>query len=1454
MLRRILLAIVVVCFIASFGQAQDAVQLLAGEGPTLGWRSDNGSEFPGAVVALKMDDQELRGGKPTLRLDGDFTGGGNYVQASKNFDADVRTLSMWLKYGGSEHLTIRVIDATGQCHQLNVKIDPTAEWQRLVVPVADFFAKRSQPDAVQTITKYEAWGGAKDGKWHSPGKSMHILIGKTEELKKRTLWLSDIQVTAAAAPETASAGVAQAVSLEEVAEGEVGFNFSLGAEFPGAKGTLTVEKDQPEAGRSALKLDADFTAGGMYVEANKDLKPIGMTELSAIRIRMKSDNVTKFSVRLVDSTGQCFQKKGNTLAAGGQWQELAFKPAQFEGGEHWGGANDGKWHGPAALVSFLIGKDSAADHKPILYIADAFADAVLPAKGGAVSYTEDFEKGSLAEWKTSSKVEISGDEPFKGAKSLMVMKSADDIREIVFATGPSFPVVPGPVQVKLASKTDLTSMDSSYNLVVTLESLGAGGAPVGTATILEQFRKNAWRPVAKQVEIPAGATSARFHIQIHKETPGRIWIDELSVAPLVVAKKDDRIQRLMFDTAQLGNLLLPSDSREVTLTVWSTKPLPESQRTANVVVKDYWGAEQSSPLPVALTKKPEKANGNVVYEGKLDLSPVTLAIGRYYELHAEIARDGNEPFKNYTSLAILPEAPANSFKPEEIPFTSRTWDNRIADYVLLTHRLGIRICGVWSGWEPTPPYKNYASQLELIHKLGMGWLTGSPAHAIEQRSKGWEKYDEKALREGARQFVKDFGHVRPMIINLGNEPGNKGDAVKPEVNAYRILYDEFKKIDPTIIVVGTSAGPIEDFFKAGFGEWCDAYDFHVYEDAIGVRRTLEVNYPALFKKYGHAKPIWSTELGLNSQGLARQTVAAEVTKKFANFFAAGGVNVSWFGLLYPDPDAKLADSFGSAHNVFDCRYSKYAPKLDAVAYFNAVNTILDKKFVAEKVYNENTRAFLFRNAKGDSLQVLYKDKGREDVFVPLNGVNDVQVIRIDGSRNELDAGGRGVTLTINEDPMLMLYQGGDSALPAELGKPAITLGASPTSIVRTEPLAVEVGLHGVTADAVSLIAQPSWKVAKSEGGNGSVTFTLNAPAETTVREADMVIALAGPNGKPNGQIYYRPSVTGTTTLAIVPVPIVAGKEPAVKVVLRNNSPEPQDIAWDVSLTGEQGLVGGQFSAITAPTAYFTDSPSGVATVPGRQSVEVVLPLAGADRYKVYRARATAKDASGRVIVDERPVAGFVGVPKSAAAPTLDGVLDEDGWKRSAVQRVDKADTFWAYGKGDEKQSWTGPEDLSADIRFTWDDQNLYVGVAVTDDIFGPVKPEYATWQQDGIQFLIDPMRTSNQKVGKYDYGIADRADGTTLAECFLSAVGDIQMGKVPDIKIATKRGEKGDITYEIAIPWKNVAPFKPAVGADLGLTLIVNEDDGKGRDSYMMWFGNASTKDVDTVGDLILMD
>jgi hypothetical protein len=108
-------------------------------------------------------------------------------------------------------------------------------------------------------------------------------------------------------------------------------------------------------------------------------------------------------------------------------------------------------------------------------------------------------------------------------------------------------------------------------------------------------------------------------------------------------------------------------------------------------------------------------------------------------------------------------------------------------------------------------------------------------------------------------------------------------------------------------------------------------------------------------------------------------------------------------------------------------------------------------------------------------------------------------------------------------------------------------------------------------------------------------------------------------------------------------------------------------------------------------------------------------------------------------------------------------------------------------------------------------------------------------------------------VGQYDYAMAVGSKGPQ-AFCSLTADAGAPNGLAKDIIVSYQRHDEktGNITYELAIPWSRVAPFKPGVGADLGLTMILNEDDGNGRKSFMTWFGNAHSKQVDGVGDLIL--
>ena len=148
-------------------------------------------------------------------------------------------------------------------------------------------------------------------------------------------------------------------------EGEpTGWTFVPGWEFPGAKGGFTLDTTSAHGGKRSYKLQADLT-GGAYVGIWRDLASLNGRDFKEIHFWVKGVNVTKIGVRINDSTDQCHQTSSVPLAATKDWQEVVLKISDLVGGEHWGGANDGKWHGPAKGFGLNIGKASFPAGTPL---------------------------------------------------------------------------------------------------------------------------------------------------------------------------------------------------------------------------------------------------------------------------------------------------------------------------------------------------------------------------------------------------------------------------------------------------------------------------------------------------------------------------------------------------------------------------------------------------------------------------------------------------------------------------------------------------------------------------------------------------------------------------------------------------------------------------------------------------------------------------------------------------------------------------------------------------------------------------------------------------------------------------------------------------------------------------------------------------------------------------------
>ncbi|MCK4244459.1 MAG: hypothetical protein KAX20_02405, partial [Candidatus Omnitrophica bacterium] len=151
--------------------------------------------------------------------------------------------------------------------------------------------------------------------------------------------------------------------------------------------------------------------------------------------------------------------------------------------------------------------------------------------------------------------------------------------------------------------------------------------------------------------------------------------------------------------------------------------------------------------------------------------------------------------------------------------------------------------------------------------------------------------------------------------------------------------------------------------------------------------------------------------------------------------------------------------------------------------------------------------------------------------------------------------------------------------------------------------------------------------------------------------------------------------------------------------------------------------------------------------------------------------------------------------------------------------------------------WNGEDDLSAVAYLMYDDEYLYFGAALKDDVHINDEPASALYGADGIQ-----IGTGDSECYQ-EIGIALTSSGIKNNKDQGSNPGK----PVKGIKIAIKeKDNKRGLIYEAAIPLDAFQPMRILPGKMIPFAFIINDEDGKGR----KWMGIdnpaviGATKDV----------
>jgi len=200
-------------------------------------------------------------------------------------------------------------------------------------------------------------------------------------------------------------------------------------------------------------------------------------------------------------------------------------------------------------------------------------------------------------------------------------------------------------------------------------------------------------------------------------------------------------------------------------------------------------------------------------------------------------------------------------------------------------------------------------------------------------------------------------------------------------------------------------------------------------------------------------------------------------------------------------------------------------------------------------------------------------------------------------------------------------------------------------------------------------------------------------------------------------------------------------------------------------------------------------------------------------------------------------------------PYIDGELDEWNLDRYNIDSV-------VYGG----RNIEGSSDLSGRAMFTWDDDFLYLGVRVIDDVYAQDARRANLYKGDSLEVLLDADVSSDYysatlSADDFQLGISPGSpDPGEDVEAYLWYPEYIE-GSRDEVKIASRLKEDGYIV-EAAIPW-DMFLTHPYEGAHFGFCFSISDNDDKGQDIQQSMVSNVPTRmltDPRTWGDLQLVD
>lgn len=728
-----------------------------------------------------------------------------------------------------------------------------------------------------------------------------------------------------------------------------------------------------------------------------------------------------------------------------------------------------------------------------------------------------------------------------------------------------------------------------------------------------------------------------------------------------------------------------------------------------------------------------------------------------------------------------------------------------------------------------------ANGLDIMNQLAFSnslYFSGS-GHQMPQteaQKQAWVKFVEFMTKEYADEIKHWELWNEPNLMNF-NAAGLSGDKY---AELAKITYPIIKKNIPDSVVGVFSTAQIPmDFIgaavEAGILDYTDTATVHPYDwnlPASGVdyhfRNDFYIERMQDFKKYlaenGHPDmPVIITELGVttteSSQSWGSKTMQAAILLQqllmTEGHELADAIYFYEWATDSPDPN-DAEGNWGFVECAVGSVPFAAKPSYVMLGNYNKLLTDVKTEGIIER---GDTTAYRFRrNSDGEQVIALWNEMGSDSFALNL-GTDNIKIMDMYGNIiSDLSESSGIYNIHTTFEPFYIL---GDF-----------------TSFEQAQPeITVENGrLYAAPEDYVK------FKITDSKKRN--LTIRAKCPAVIEVSEIENIINgegtvtvhTLGDAVKDNGVIIE--AYDGDRMIYSTKVHVCIREPMSVKAgVIRVSPDNSTRFLASVNITNEtnSAKLSGKVSA------DFTEVGGGLEIrnfekLKPSETVNVTLNLP----EQIVKRTVTA---TGYIELDYGytiPVDFNFSAINASYADTnvnLTGAIDYSWWNGGDWFAADD-DYAAKYYK-----NWGGVDDCSFKAITKWDEDNFYLMLEASDDVYHQTETGRYIWRGDGIQFCIAPTLENGDISSEFtEFGISKTPAGIVIFRynsqtMYNEGSTGLTSNTIIENAQATVEQLDGKYIYRAAIPWSEIFGAYASVKENdtYGFSLILNDNDGADR-------------------------